>query len=362
MEIVNVALKDNPYNIYIQKDLDISSMLKDVLKNKQDILIVTNDTIAPLYLDKVLNAFLKVGHKVSTCILKDGEAYKTIDSYMQILTKALDENLARDCCFVALGGGVVGDMTGFAAATYQRGVDFIQIPTTLLAMVDSSVGGKTAINHPQGKNMVGAFYQPKAVFIDPNFLKTLPKREISAGMAEVIKYGIIYDRAFFEFLESKENSLLSLDGSFIEKVIKTCCNIKASVVLQDEKEHGLRAILNLGHTFGHAIEAYLGFGTYLHGEAVGLGMVIAAFIAKEQDLIKDNDYLRIKNLISKAQLPCVIPMSMSAHDFILKMHHDKKVASGKIRYVLPVKIGLAEVFNNLDDNNCEKLLTKFKSL
>ena len=362
MEIVNVALKDNPYNIYIQKDLDITSLLKDVLDNKQDILIVTNDTIAPLYLDKVSKAFLKAGHRVSTCILQDGEAYKTIDSYMQILTKAINDNMARDCCFVALGGGVVGDMTGFAASTYQRGVDFIQIPTTLLAMVDSSVGGKTAINHPQGKNMVGAFYQPKAVFIDPNFLKTLPLAEISAGMAEVIKYGVIYDRDFFELLESHERSLLSLDGSFINDVIKTCCKIKALVVLQDEKEQNLRAILNFGHTFGHAIEAFLGFGTYLHGEAVGLGMVIASFIAKELSLIKDEDFLRIKNLVCKAKLPCVIPDNMSAHDFILKMHHDKKVALGKIRYVLPVKIGKAEVFNNLDDNNCEKLLTKFKCL
>ncbi|SPT69699.1 3-dehydroquinate synthase [Anaerobiospirillum thomasii] len=361
MQILNVALKDKAYNIYIGQDLDFKKLCGDYIKKGSDVLLVSNETVAPLYASVIKEALGSLECHVCECILQDGERYKTVDSYMQIMSKALEHDLSRDCTFIALGGGVVGDMTGFAAATYQRGVNYIQIPTTLLSMVDSSVGGKTAINHPLGKNMIGAFYQPKAVFIDALFLKTLPQKEMIAGMAEVIKYGIIYDKAFFEFLEQTLKDGLVLDIEDTIYIIERCCSIKAEVVAFDEKEKGLRAILNLGHTFGHAIEAHMGFGTWLHGEAVGLGMIIAAFVAKEQSLIGFREFERIYTLIKSAALPCTIPDGMEPCDFIKHMHHDKKVASGRIRYVLPSAIGKAEIFDTIDDVKCENLLSKFKS-
>ena len=359
MQTLNVDLKDRSYPIYIGENLDYGNLCRNALPKCKDVMVVTNTTIAPLYLEKTKESLEKAGFVVSECILNDGESYKTIDSYMQIMTALLSASFSRDCALIALGGGVVGDMTGFAAATYQRGVPYIQIPTTLLAMVDSSVGGKTAVNHPLGKNMIGAFYQPKAVIADINTLKTLPERESSAGMAEVIKYGIIIDNEFFNFLEHNATKLLSFDVPLLEKIVLRCCELKAQVVAQDEKEGGIRAILNLGHTFGHAVEAFLGFGTWLHGEAVGLGMVIAAHVAQNKGLISSQDVDRIVALIEKAKLPVAIPKSMQAQDFIEHMHHDKKVKSGHIRYVLPTSIGSSAVFSDLSD---EYIMQQIESL
>ncbi len=284
MQSITVGLAERSYQIHIGSNFNYGSLIKQALSKQKDLLIVTNDTIAPLYLEKVKRSLIAEGFRVSQCILKDGECYKTVDSWMQILTALLEEDFGRDGAIVALGGGVVGDMAGFAAACYQRGIHFVQMPTTLLSMVDSSVGGKTAFNHPLGKNMIGAFYQPKAVIIDIDFLKTLPKREITAGLGEVIKTGIIYDKSFFEFLEQNSEKVFLHDQETITAIVKRCCEIKAAVVACDEQEHGLRAILNFGHTFGHALEAFLGFGTWLHGEAVGLGMVIASALACKRGL------------------------------------------------------------------------------
>ena len=276
MESITVGLGERSYPIYIGTNLEYGKLIKQALPKVKDLMVVTNDTVGPLYFEKVQKSLQEQGFNVHECVLKDGECYKTLDSWWQILTTLLEQQFGRDGAIVALGGGVVGDMAGFAASVYQRGIPFVQIPTTLLAMVDSSVGGKTAINHPLGKNMIGTFYQPKAVMADLNCLKTLPQKEISAGLGEVVKTGIIYDKEFFDFLNSDIEKTFDHDLATISHIVKRCCEIKTLVVSQDEKEHGLRAILNFGHTFGHAIEAYLGFGTWLHGEAVGLGMVIAS--------------------------------------------------------------------------------------
>ncbi len=361
MAVINVGLGDRSYKITVGTNLDIGSLVKEALPKVKDLLIVTNDTVGPLYFDMVKDALSCKNFSVSKCELKDGECYKNCESWMQILTTLLEDDFGRDGAILALGGGVVGDMAGFAAACYQRGIPFVQVPTTLLSMVDSSVGGKTAFNHPLGKNMIGAFYQPKTVVIDIDFLKTLPQREIAAGMGEVIKTAIIYDKEFFEYLESNKDKVYSHDKDFLTTIIKRCCEIKAEVVSCDEKEHGLRAILNLGHTFGHAIEAHLGFGTWLHGEAVGLGMVIAAALSCKLNLLSDKDYARIVNLIKSCRLPVTIPSDMSPEDFITHMRHDKKVRQGVIRYVLPEGIGKASVFSNIKDEDILNLILEFKA-
>ncbi len=268
----------------------------------------------------------------------------------------LEHNYSRDVVIVALGGGVIGDLVGFAAACYQRGVDFIQIPTTLLSQVDSSVGGKTAVNHPLGKNMIGAFYQPKAVIIDTNCLSTLPVREFAAGMAEVIKYGIIYDYDFFVWLEQNMDSLYALDEQALSYAIARCCQIKAEVVAQDEKESGIRALLNLGHTFGHAIEAELGYGNWLHGEAVAAGTVMAAKTAQLQGLISQEQLDRIQAILQKANLPVHTPDSMSFDDFMKHMMRDKKVLAGELRLVLPTSIGTSDVVKGVPEAVIEQAI------
>lgn len=357
METVHIALGENSYDIAIGHDLAAAQLIREALPKTKDLLIVSNETIAPLYMDKVKSSLESQGFNCKECILKDGEAYKNVDSYMQIMTALMEDRFARDCALVALGGGVVGDMTGFAAATYQRGVDFVQIPTTLLAMVDSSVGGKTAINHPLGKNMIGAFYQPKLVVADLDFLKTLPAREVAAGMAEVIKYGVILDREFFDYLKSHEQSTLDLTY-----VVKRCCEWKAHVVSQDEKEKGLRALLNYGHTFGHAIEVGLGFGKYLHGEAVAVGMMVAAYVGNQSAKgISASEVEEIKAILPKYALPYAVPNELSSADFIEHMRHDKKVKQGKINYVLPSSIGKCAVYNDLDDATIIKLIDECKA-
>ncbi len=348
METIEVNLDQRSYTIYIHQGfLTEPSTIKNsetwsrYFYNKR-LLFVSNETISPLYFEKV-SAFFSDAASMDSVILPDGEQYKTLEYLNRIFDKLLQENYSRDCVLVALGGGVIGDMTGFAAACYQRGVDFIQLPTTLLAQVDSSVGGKTAVNHPLGKNMLGAFHQPKAVFIDIQFLRSLPKCEFSAGMAEVIKYGIMWDADFFMWLEQNIDSLISLDTKALTYAISRCCEIKADVVAQDETERGCRALLNLGHTFGHAIETEMGYGNWLHGEAVAVGMVLAAKTSRKLNWISDEEVERIASLIRAFDLPLKQPDSMSANVFIKHMQRDKKVLDQQIRLVLPTCIGEAVV-------------------
>lgn len=330
MERITVNLAERSYPISIGAGLfEDPAYLSQVLSNKntnQKVVVISNVTVAPLYADKILHQLKQLGCDASLLELPDGEQYKNLDVFNQVMNFLLKGSYARDVVIIALGGGVIGDLVGFASACYQRGVDFIQIPTTLLSQVDSSVGGKTAVNHPLGKNMIGAFYQPKAVIIDTNCLSTLPEREFAAGIAEVIKYGIIYDGAFFDWLEENLDRLYTLDEDALTYAIARCCQIKAEVVAQDEKESGIRALLNLGHTFGHAIEAELGYGNWLHGEAVSSGTVMAAKTSLLRGLISEEQFERIVALLRRAKLPVHTPDSMSFDDFIKHMMRDKKSA------------------------------------
>lgn len=330
MERITVNLAERSYPISIGAGLfEDPAYLSQVLSNKntnQKVVVISNVTVAPLYADKILHQLKQLGCDASLLELPDGEQYKNLDVFNQVMNFLLEGSYARDVVIIALGGGVIGDLVGFASACYQRGVDFIQIPTTLLSQVDSSVGGKTAVNHPLGKNMIGAFYQPKAVIIDTNCLSTLPEREFAAGIAEVIKYGIIYDGAFFDWLEENLDRLYTLDEDALTYAIARCCQIKAEVVAQDEKESGIRALLNLGHTFGHAIEAELGYGNWLHGEAVSSGTVMAAKTSLLRGLVSEEQFERIVALLRRAKLPVHTPDSMSFDDFIKHMMRDKKSA------------------------------------
>ncbi|GIU40545.1 3-dehydroquinate synthase [Shewanella sairae] len=352
---VLVELGERSYPIEIGQNLFCSSEpLARYLQHK-NILIVTNETIAPLYLEKV-QAMLSAFACVTPVILPDGEQYKTLEQMNSIFTSLLEQNLGRDTVLIALGGGVIGDMTGFAAASYQRGVDFIQIPTTLLSQVDSSVGGKTAVNHPLGKNMIGAFYQPKCVLIDTDCLSTLPKREFAAGMAEVIKYGVIWDADFFQWLENNVEALQSLDKNALEYAIGRCCEIKAEVVQKDETEQAVRALLNLGHTFGHAIEAEMGYGVWLHGEAVSAGTVLAAITSNKLGLVDESIVCRITALLAAFDLPTSAPESMDFEQFIKHMRRDKKVLKGQLRLILPEGIGQAGIYSDVTDELLEEVI------
>ncbi|MDR0805426.1 MAG: 3-dehydroquinate synthase [Enterobacteriaceae bacterium] len=343
MDRVTVTLGERSYPITIEAGLfnDPASFLP--LQSGDKALVVTNDSIAPLYLDLVTSTLKKQGVNVDTLILPDGEKYKSLPILDRVFTHLLENNHGRDTTLVALGGGVIGDLTGFAAASYQRGVRFIQVPTTVLSQVDSSVGGKTAVNHPLGKNMIGAFYQPASVVIDTSCLKTLPKRELSSGLAEVIKYGIILDSAFFDWLEENIDALMALDEKALGHCIRRCCELKANVVAADERESGVRGLLNLGHTFGHAIEAEMGYGNWLHGEAVAVGMVMAAETAHLSGSFSQADIDRIKRLLVRANLPIRAPESMTPEAYIPHMLRDKKTLAGNLRLVLPTAIGQAEI-------------------
>jgi 3-dehydroquinate synthase len=343
MERITVNLAERSYPISIGAGLFEDPAYLSFLSGKQKVVVISNVTVAPLYADKILSLLDQVGCQTSLLELPDGEQYKTLETFNSVMSYMLEGNYSRDVVVIALGGGVIGDLVGFAASCYQRGIDFIQIPTTLLSQVDSSVGGKTAVNHPLGKNMIGAFYQPKSVIIDTNCLSTLPEREFAAGIAEVIKYGIIYDEAFFDWLEQNLEKLYQLDEDALITAIARCCAIKAEVVALDEKESGIRALLNLGHTFGHAIEAELGYGNWLHGEAVSSGTVMAAKTAQLQGLITQQQLERIISILKNAKLPVHTPESMSFEDFMTHMMRDKKVLSGQLRLVLPTSIGTAEV-------------------
>lgn len=343
MERLTVTLGERSYPITIAAGLfnDPASFLP--LKSGDQVMLVTNDTLAPLYLDNVRTVLEQVGVKVDSVIIPDGEQYKTLSVMDTVFTALLKKPHGRDTTLIALGGGVVGDLTGFAAASYQRGVRFIQVPTTLLSQVDSSVGGKTAVNHPLGKNMIGAFWQPASVVVDLNCLKTLPARELSSGLAEVIKYGIILDAEFFTWLENNIDALMALDEKAMAWCIRRCCELKAEVVAADERETGLRALLNLGHTFGHAIEAEMGYGNWLHGEAVAAGMVMAAYTSERLGQFNNQDTQRIIALLKRANLPVSGPHEMPAEAYLPHMMRDKKVLAGEMRLVLPLAIGKSEV-------------------
>lgn len=354
MDKLVVELGERSYPISIGRDLlSAPELFATAIVNKR-VMIVTNDVVAPLYLQQCKETLQNF--QVEHFILPDGEQYKNLKSFESILNALLKQKHARDTTIIALGGGVIGDMAGFAASCYQRGVAFIQVPTTVLSQVDSSVGGKTAVNHPLGKNMVGAFYQPKAVIIDINCLKTLPEREFSAGMAEVIKYGIIYDQDFFVWLQENVSAIKSLQPVEITYMIKRCCEIKAEIVAQDEKEHGIRALLNLGHTFGHAIEAEQGYGNWLHGEAVAAGMVLAAETSLLKGLIERDDVDQIISLIKAFKLPAKAPELMKYEHFAKHMQLDKKVLDGKLRLILPTSIGTSGIFSDINDATLQTVI------
>ncbi len=355
MQTLKLELGARSYPIYIGGGLlGRANLLAPHVGGKQ-VMVVSNVTVAPLYLDKVLSA-LKA-FECHTLALPDGERYKTLDTLNLIFDALLQKRCDRHVTLIALGGGVIGDLTGFAAATYQRGVPYIQIPTTLLAQVDSSVGGKTGVNHPLGKNMIGAFYQPQCVIADTETLNTLPERELGAGLAEVIKYGLIRDRAFFDWLDANLDKLLARNAPTLAYAIERSCRNKAEIVAQDERESGVRALLNFGHTFGHAIETGLGYGVWLHGEAVAAGMCLAADLSRRLGWISDADLQRIVRLIARARLPVAAPPTLSAERFMELMAVDKKVKAGKLRLVLLKAIGVAVLTSDFAADKLIETLT-----
>ena len=346
MQTLYVELGERRYPIFIGSDLDPKALLEPYIHGRQ-VMIVSNETIAPLYLARYVAAIEALGKTVATCILPDGEKYKNIEHLNLIFDALLASGFNRDCTVLALGGGVIGDMAGFASACFQRGVYFIQVPTTLLSQVDSSVGGKTGINHPLGKNMIGAFQQPQVVLADMSQLKTLPARELSAGLAEVIKYALLGDTDFLTWLEQHIDDLVQGDEAALAEAVYRSCAHKARIVANDEKEQGERALLNLGHTFGHAIESYLGYGEWLHGEAVATGMVMAADLSQRMGWISAEDLVRTKNIIQRANLPIVCPQ-IPLDDFLAYMAHDKKVLNGQLRLVLMQAVGQAIITKTFD--------------
>ncbi len=357
MKELLVALGERSYPIYIGSGLlNQAELYKQHIKSSQ-VIVITNTTIAPLYLDQVLNNLHDF--KVESLILPDGEQFKTLDYVTQIFDKLLSCKFSRNSTLIALGGGVIGDMGGFSAACYQRGIAFLQIPTTLLSQVDSSVGGKTGVNHPLGKNMIGAFYQPQCVIADADVLNTLDDRQLSAGLAEVIKYGLIRDLAFFEWLEKNIELLLARDKEALAFAIERSCLNKAEIVAEDETETGIRATLNLGHTFGHAIETGSGYGTYLHGEAVAIGTCQAADLSRRKGWLTDADVERIITLFKKANLPVNPPEQLDSDRFIELMAVDKKNIDGKIRLILLTKIGVATLPIGIDSLLLEQTLNSY---
>jgi len=342
MQTLRVELGERAYAIHIGEGLLSAAGPILAQLDLPRVAIVTNATVAPLYLDRLTEALRAAKVEVISIVLEDGERYKDWATLNRIYDRLLECRCDRKTTLIALGGGVIGDLTGFAAATYMRGVPFIQVPTTLLAQVDSSIGGKTGINHPLGKNMIGAFYQPRLVLADTRVLETLPPRELSAGLAEVIKHGLVRDAAFFAWLEQNVEKLLACDQDALGYAVRRCCEIKAAVVAEDERESGVRALLNFGHTFGHAIESGLGYGKWLHGEAVAAGMAMAADLSRRLGFIAEADARRIIALIRRAGLPTAPPEIAPARLLEL-MGVDKKAEGGKLRFVLLDAIGAASV-------------------
>jgi 3-dehydroquinate synthase len=346
MQVLQVELGERSYPIYIGAGLlDDPELLSRHIPSGSAV-VVSNETVAPLYLNRVERHLSDC--RSASIVLPDGEAYKTVETLDRIYTALLEGRFDRGTTLIALGGGVIGDITGFAAASYQRGIHFIQVPTTLLAQVDSSVGGKTGVNHPLGKNMIGAFYQPRCVIIDIDTLGTLPDRELSAGIAEVIKYGLLGDAPFFDWLESNLELLLARDAEALTHAIRRSCENKARIVAADERESGQRALLNLGHTFGHAIETGMGYGAWLHGEAVGCGMVLAAELSARLGWLDHNAVARVRSLVARARLPVAPPDVLDVDRFLELMSVDKKVVDGTLRLVLLQGIGKAVVTSEFD--------------
>jgi len=361
VKTLRVELGDRGYPIFIGQGLmGNAELVKPYVKGKQ-VLIVTNTTVAPLYLAACEKAF--AGFDVHSVILPDGEAYKTLETLNLVFDKLIGERFDRSCTLVALGGGVIGDMTGFAAASFQRGVNFIQMPTTLLSQVDSSVGGKTGVNHPLGKNMIGAFHQPECVIIDTETLNTLEDRQLSSGLAEVIKYGLIQDEPFFEWLEANIEKLVAREPAALAFAIERSCEDKASIVAKDEKEAGLRALFNLGHTFGHAIEAGMGYGNWLHGEGVSAGTMQAVYLSRLLGDIDDGDFERAMELFERVNLPIYPPTvaEMDNDAFLELMAGDKKAKAGVIRLVLLKSIGEAYVTGDYPQDLLMDTLTDWRA-
>ena len=356
VETLNVDLGERSYPIFIGPGLlKETDRLRSHLGQGQAV-IISNDTVAPLYLDQVKQTLGdSYGWEI---ILPDGETYKTLGTVSQIYDRLLRAKADRQTTLVALGGGVIGDITGFAAATYQRGINFIQIPTTLLAQVDSSVGGKTGVNHPLGKNMIGAFYQPRCVLIDTEVLLTLPEREIKAGLAEVIKYGLINQPDFLSWLTNNAADILALDNAKLTETIRICCQAKADIVAADEREVGLRALLNLGHTFGHAIETASGYGNLLHGETIAMGMVMAADLSRRLDLLSAEQAAKVRDILENDfSMPVIPPAQISTETYLELMSSDKKAEQGRIRFILLEAPGRAVLTGEVPPELLKETLT-----
>ena len=340
MQTLTVSLSDRSYPIHVGAEMiERAGQLMQQAGLRGKVAIVTNPTVAQLYLDPVHEALSQAGFETTPVLLPDGEEHKTLKSLSTIYDRLVAERFERKSCVLALGGGVIGDLAGFAAATYLRGIPYVQVPTTLLAQVDSSVGGKTGVNHDAGKNLIGAFYQPKLVLIDVAALRSLPRRELVAGLAEVIKYGVIADRYLFELLEQNLEKILALDRELLTQIIVRSCENKARVVEADEREDDYRAVLNFGHTIGHALEAATGYRQFLHGEAVGIGMVKATALSVQQGFCDPKSFERITRLIKKAGLPTEFPPGMSVSSLVQGMEVDKKAADGKIKFVISEGLG-----------------------
>ena len=362
--VIKVDLPDNSYEIPIAPgNLNQLGSRMSKLNIGKKVLLVSNPDIFDYYGESALNSLKTAGFEVSTHLIPAGERYKTLDSIEKLYDTALSNLLERSSTLVALGGGVIGDMTGFAAATWLRGINFVQVPTSLLAMVDASIGGKTGVNHPQGKNLIGAFYQPRLVLIDPQVLKTLPAREFRAGMAEVIKYGIIWDADLFTLLEEAErlDSLEYLSETLLSTILSRSCQAKVDVVSQDEKEAGIRAILNYGHTIGHAVESLTEYSSIVHGEAVAIGMVAAGEIATQLQMWSKDEAQRQHNLIKKAGLPTEIPSTIDTDSILETIKTDKKVKAGKVRFILSRKIGEVTITDRVSPDIVREVITKLKS-
>jgi 3-dehydroquinate synthase len=362
--VILVELPENTYKIAIAPG-SVSQLGRYIsqLNLGKKVLLVSNPEIFDHYGENIFNSLVEAGFNVSTHLIPAGETYKTLESIAQVYDTAVENYLERSSTMVALGGGVIGDMTGFAAATWLRGINFVQVPTSLLAMIDASIGGKTGVNHPKGKNLIGAFYQPRLVLIDPQVLKTLPVREFRAGMAEVIKYGVIWDADLFAKLEQAEklDDIAYLSEELLQIILTRSCQAKADVVGQDEKEAGLRAILNYGHTIGHAIESLTGYSVVNHGEAVAMGMVAAGKIATKLQMWTKEAEKRQNLLIQKAGLPVTIPVTLDSQAVIETLQTDKKVKAGKVRFILPTQIGQVTMTDQVPSEIIQEVLEEIKS-
>jgi len=357
METTKVELGERSYDISIGSHIldSLGERLRDYGLSPK-IALVSNPTVFALYGERTADSIRKAGFDLVTVIIPDGEEYKVLSQVQHVYDELLGHRLDRSSGLIALGGGVIGDMTGFAASTYMRGISFFQVPTTLLAQVDSSVGGKTGVNHRLGKNMIGTFWQPRLVWIDLDTLRTLPRRELLSGLAEVIKYGVIYDRDLFEYLEANRESILNLEYASIARIIRRSCEIKADVVSKDEREAGLRAILNYGHTIGHAIETATGYTRYLHGEAVAIGMYLEARLSQVLGRIGEGDVSRIKALIDSYGLPSEIPDVIDRSQLLSFMQLDKKTVAGELKFILPRSIGIVRTEKGVSEEDVRKSL------